>query len=47
MLDLIVRNASLADGRRGIDLGVQAGRITEVEPHLQAEAGQTDRKSVV
>jgi cytosine deaminase len=41
MLDLIVRNASLADGRRGIDLGVQAGRITAVEPHLQAEAGQT------
>ena len=41
MLDLIVRNATLADGRRGIDVGVQAGRIEAVEPHLQAEAGQT------
>jgi hypothetical protein len=41
MLDLIVRNASLADGRRGIDVGVEAGRISAVEPHLQAAAGQT------
>jgi cytosine deaminase len=39
MLDLIVRNATLADGRRGIDVGLQAGRIEAVEPHLQAEAG--------
>jgi cytosine deaminase len=41
MLDLIVRNATLPDGRRGIDVGVQAGRIAAVEPTLQAEAGQT------
>ena len=41
MLDLIVRNATFADGRRGIDVGVEAGRISTVEPHLQAEAGQT------
>ena len=41
MLDLIVRNATLADGRRDIDVGVEAGRIAAVEPHLQAEAGQT------
>jgi cytosine/creatinine deaminase len=41
MLDLIVRNATLADGRRGIDIGVEAGRISTVAPHLQAEAGQT------
>ena len=41
MLDLIVRNATLADGRRGIDVGVEAGRIAAVAPHLQAEAGQT------
>ena len=41
MFDLIVRNATLADGRRGIDVGVEAGRIAAVEPHLQAEAGQT------
>src|SRR5882672_8336312 len=41
MLDLIVRNATLADGRRGIDVGVLAGRIAAVEPHLQAASGQT------
>jgi cytosine deaminase len=41
MLDLIVRNASLADGRRGIDIGVQAGRIAAVEPRLHAEAAET------
>src|SRR5216683_6497958 len=41
MLDLIVRNATLADGRWGIDVGVEAGRIAAVEPHLQAVAGQT------
>jgi cytosine/creatinine deaminase len=41
MLDLIVRNAALPDGRCGIDIGVQAGRISAVQPQLQAEAGQT------
>jgi cytosine deaminase len=41
MFDLIVRNATLPDGRRGIDVGIQAGRIAAVEPHLPAEAGQT------
>lgn len=41
MLDLIVRNATFADGRRGIDVGIQAGRIAAVEPRLQAAAGQT------
>src|SRR5499427_3854538 len=41
MLDLVVRNATLADGCRGVDVGVQAGRIAAVEPRLQAEAGET------
>ena len=41
MLDLIVRNATLPDGRRGIDVGVLAGRIAAIEPNLPAEAGQT------
>jgi len=40
MLDLIVRNATLPDGRRGIDVGVQAGRIAAIEPQLQASASQ-------
>lgn len=41
MLDLIVRNATLADGRRNIDVGIQAGYIATVEPRLQAAAVRT------
>lgn len=33
MFDLIVRNATLPDGRGGIDLAVSGGRIAAVEPH--------------
>ncbi|NNH64041.1 amidohydrolase family protein [Rhizobium laguerreae] len=47
MLDLIVRNANLPDGRKGIDIGIQSGKIIAVEPNLQAQAGEeidaTDR----
>jgi cytosine deaminase len=32
MFDLIVRNATLPDGRGGIDLAVSGGRIAAVEP---------------
>ena len=46
-MDLIVRGANLPDGRVGVDIGVQDGRIVAVEPALEAEAGQeidaTDR----
>ena len=46
-MDLIVRGANLPDGRVGVDIGVQDGRIVAVEPALKAEAGQeidaTDR----
>ena len=46
-MDLIVRGANLPDGRTGVDIGVQDGRIVAVEPALKAEAGQeidaTDR----
>ncbi|HWT60548.1 MAG TPA: amidohydrolase family protein [Rhizobium sp.] len=38
MLDLIVRNANLPDGRTGIDIGIQGGKIIAVEPNLQAQA---------
>lgn len=38
--DLIIRNASLADGRTGIDIAVHAGRIAAIEPAIGAEAGQ-------
>lgn len=33
MFDLIVRNASLPDGRTGIDVAVRGERIAAVEPH--------------
>ncbi|MBA1345578.1 amidohydrolase family protein [Rhizobium sp. WYCCWR 11146] len=40
MFDLIVRNANLPDGRTGIDIGIQGGKITAVERNLQAQAGE-------
>ncbi|ASR12065.1 MULTISPECIES: amidohydrolase family protein [Rhizobium] len=47
MFDLIVRNANLPDGRTGIDIGVQGGKIIAVERNLPAQAGEeidaTDR----
>ena len=36
---LIVRNTTLADGRTGVDVLAQAGRITAVGPHLAAPEG--------
>lgn len=38
MFDLIVRNANLPDGRTGVDIGIQSGKIIAVEPNLQARA---------
>jgi hypothetical protein len=35
-LDLVVRNARLPDGRTGLDIGVQGGRIAAVAPNLPA-----------
>ncbi len=40
MFDLIVRNANLPDGRKGIDIGIQGGKIIAVEPNLQAQTGE-------
>ena len=40
MLDLAVRNANLPDGRKGIDLAVKDGRITEVAPAIKAKASR-------
>ena len=40
-MDLIVRNATLPDGRTGIDIGVESGRIVAVERGIEAEAGET------
>ena len=36
--DLIIRNATLPDGRSGIDLGVASGRIAAVAPSIVADA---------
>jgi cytosine deaminase len=35
--DLLVRDAALADGRRGVDVGVRGGRIAAIAAHLPAE----------
>lgn len=40
MLDLVIRHCSLPDGRRGQDIGIQAGRIVAVQPALAASAAQ-------
>jgi cytosine deaminase len=39
-LDLLVRNATLPDGRSGVDVAVRDGRIAAVEPGIAAEAGR-------
>jgi len=37
-MDLILRNATLPDGRKGIDIAVEGGRIAEVGPRIAAKA---------
>jgi cytosine/creatinine deaminase len=41
MLDLLLTNASLPDGRTGMSVAVQNGRITEVTPGLSVPATET------
>ncbi|MBC5785373.1 amidohydrolase family protein [Ramlibacter sp. USB13] len=41
MLDLLVTNATLPDGRTGMSVAVQDGRIREVAAGLQAQARET------
>jgi len=40
MFDLLIRNATLPDGRTGLDIGVRAGRIVAVEPAIAGEAAE-------
>jgi cytosine deaminase len=40
MLDLLIRNASLPDGRQQMSVAVKDGKIVEVSPGLNAPAGQ-------
>ncbi|XYJ11410.1 amidohydrolase family protein [Telluria sp. B2] len=39
-MDLVVRNASLPDGRTGIDIAVREGRIAELGPALALQGAQ-------
>lgn len=41
MLDTILRNCTLADGRTGIDIGIRDGLIVAAEPALAATAAET------
>ncbi|MEM8648020.1 MAG: hypothetical protein AAGF86_16960, partial [Pseudomonadota bacterium] len=36
--ELIIRGATLPDGRSGLDIAARDGRIVTVEPNLEAEA---------
>ncbi|MBU1174121.1 MAG: amidohydrolase family protein [Alphaproteobacteria bacterium] len=40
MFDTIIRNANLPDGRSGMDIGIDKGRITAIDRGLPAEAGE-------
>ena len=40
MLDLLVTNANLPDGRTGMSIAVQHGRIAEIAPHIDATSAQ-------
>jgi cytosine deaminase len=41
VFDLKLTNATLANGRTGVDIGVIAGRIAAIEPNLGGDAGET------
>ena len=41
MLDLLIRNAALPDGRKGIDVAVEGGRIAEVGRGIDGPARET------
>lgn len=38
MSDLLIRDATLPDGRRGVDILIRAGRIVAIEPGIAADA---------
>ncbi|MBB3462749.1 amidohydrolase family protein [Rhizobium sp. BK377] len=40
MFDLIIRNANLPDGRMGIDIAIEKGKIVEVAARIEANAGE-------
>jgi len=40
MFDVLIKNANLPDGREGIDIAIKDGKIVEVAPGIEAEAGE-------
>ncbi|MGR6465479.1 amidohydrolase family protein [Rhizobium sp. PAMB 3182] len=40
MIDLIIKNANLPDGRAGVDIGIAGGRIAAVEPGISVEGAE-------
>ena len=40
MIDLIIRNTNLPDGRSGVDVAIDKGKLLEIEPQIEAEAHQ-------
>ncbi len=41
MLDLIIRNANLPDGRKGVDIAIKDGKLLEISPYIDASAHRT------
>lgn len=41
MFDLLIRNATLPDGRKGCDIAIRDGRIAAVEPGIDGESAAT------
>ena len=39
--DLIVKNATLPDGREGMSIACAGGKIAAIESNIEAEAGET------
>jgi cytosine deaminase len=46
MIDLLIRNANLPDGRAGIDIAVQNGRIVEVAPNVTGNVTAPARETL-
>ncbi|RTE66719.1 cytosine deaminase [Amphritea opalescens] len=40
MLDMLVRNVNLPDGRKGVDIAIKDGKILEVAPAIQGQAAK-------
>jgi len=46
MLDLVIKNANLPDGRTGIDIAIQDGRIVEVAPNVTGNVTAPARETL-